>query len=95
METGQLPTLYADKCTGCGICETCCPTGAIRLDPDSQQPHFVEPLACSYCGICEEICPAGAVELVYTILPLSPKPPREDKNHPGLPSDSNPSEVNL
>ena len=74
----QLPIINVDKCTGCGICATYCPTGAIRLDKASQAPIFAAPQACSYCGICEEVCPAGAVELEYIILPLSKNPPAKD-----------------
>lgn len=35
-ETGQIDW---DKCTGCGICQTACPSGAISMIPDDLPPQ--------------------------------------------------------
>jgi NAD-dependent dihydropyrimidine dehydrogenase PreA subunit len=65
MQEWLLPEIHKDKCTGCGICENECPTGAVRMIEN--KPVFICAEVCSYCGICEDACPEGAIELHYQI----------------------------
>lgn len=56
------------KCSGCGACRNICPTGAIKLQPDSC--GFVYPQIdqrkCTKCGLCLRVCPykPGSFSLV-------------------------------
>lgn len=50
----------SDQCTGCGMCVSMCPMGAITMRDDRA---FVDPGACTGCGICEDECPVGAVSI--------------------------------
>ena len=61
-----LPTINVDRCTGCGLCVTYCPTEAVEWI--GSRPAIVRPQDCAYCGTCEDICPEGAIELVYEIV---------------------------
>lgn len=49
-------------CTGCGLCATVCPAGAIAAGPTA----VVDPRLCQGCGTCTEQCPQGAISLVTT-----------------------------
>ena len=55
--------VYVDgaQCTGCGICEDHCPTGAIRL---VEGVATVDPTKCTQCEACLKACPHGAVVMV-------------------------------
>jgi electron transfer flavoprotein alpha subunit len=44
-------------CTGCGLCVSSCPFGAIRLEDGTA---FIGE-ACTLCGACESSCPFGAI----------------------------------
>lgn len=50
--------IFDSRCTGCGLCEKICPTGAHRLDPEHR--FFRE--SCILCGKCARICPEKAIE---------------------------------
>lgn len=55
--------MVASHCVGCNICETLCPTGAIRRDVDEGgriKLHFTA-ARCTGCGVCAEACPPGAI----------------------------------
>lgn len=58
---GQKAQIDAERCVGCGRCETHCRFGAIR-SVDGR--CVVDPIACEGCGVCEAVCPAQAVALV-------------------------------
>ena len=46
------------KCTGCGLCQSNCPFGAI--DMTEQGPELNA--ACKVCGICVKSCPVGIID---------------------------------
>mgnify|MGYP001086788010 CR=1 FL=1 len=50
--------LIADRCTGCGRCESYCSLGAITMQDGL--PVFDKTI-CIRCGGCEEFCPESAV----------------------------------
>ena len=61
-----------EKCTGCGICASVRPNGAVRMTED-HRPSW-DPKACTFCGKCENFCPAGVREIVgreYTVKELT------------------------
>lgn len=55
-------------CSGCGRCESICPAGAIRLQPESDshktggQRIEVSYGKCVFCGLCAEVCPDGVIK---------------------------------
>lgn len=70
---------YADgleRCVGCALCASVCPSEAIYLEAAENTPeHRVSPgeryatcyqihlLRCIFCGFCEEACPENAIVL--------------------------------
>ncbi len=46
-----------DVCTGCGVCLSSCPFGAIEMDGDKA----VINASCTLCGACLDVCPEGAI----------------------------------
>ena len=77
---GPLPwalRLQLDACSGCGRCDTACPTAAnaVPLSPqrilmeqrgDERAPGIDDAALarCTLCGACEEACPVGISHLV-------------------------------
>lgn len=58
-------TLNADLCTGCGICEGACPTGAISMIvTEGNFRPVVDKEKCTNCGRCIKACPGLGVDLV-------------------------------
>jgi NADH-quinone oxidoreductase subunit I len=53
------------KCTGCGLCETVCPSQCIKVTrAEGRVANYeLEILRCIYCGFCMEVCPYGAIVL--------------------------------
>jgi len=49
----------ADRCTGCGVCLTACPSEAIT--GSRKKPHTIDPGKCTRCGICRSECTFDAV----------------------------------
>jgi len=47
------------KCTACGICETCCAFGAIKVVDDCAVVNE----SCTLCGACVENCPVEALSI--------------------------------
>ncbi len=51
-----------DSCTGCEVCASFCPTGALRGKSAQEKFHLEwTPSHCSGCDLCEEICPEHAI----------------------------------
>ena len=48
-----------NKCTGCTVCATRCPEGAI--DGSRKEPHIINQKRCSHCGECISVCLFKAV----------------------------------
>jgi Na+-translocating ferredoxin:NAD+ oxidoreductase RNF subunit RnfB len=53
-----------ESCTGCEVCASFCPTGALRGEVAERRFHLEWTAAhCSGCRLCEEICPEKAIRL--------------------------------
>jgi len=61
LESGRkaVAVVDAEKCTGCGICEDVCPTGAIKVEGHA----VVNPDMCTGCAACVAQCPQNAIVL--------------------------------
>ena len=53
-------TVDEDHCSGCNLCISICPYGAIKLVDEIAQ---VEEVLCEGCGACVSTCPSGAIDL--------------------------------
>jgi len=53
------PVNVGDACTGCGVCVSACPFGAITITGDKALIGD----ACRVCGICEPVCPVKAITI--------------------------------
>jgi coenzyme F420-reducing hydrogenase delta subunit/Pyruvate/2-oxoacid:ferredoxin oxidoreductase delta subunit len=51
-----------ELCTGCGVCESLCPYGAIRVE--DKKAHTIKAL-CKGCGTCGAACPTHAITLSH------------------------------
>ena len=49
-----------ERCSGCGVCLSVCPHGAIRATDDGT---VADPAFCQGCGMCAASCPAHAASL--------------------------------
>ncbi len=49
-----------DLCSGCGVCESICPYGAIKV---INKVAEVNEVLCEGCGACAAACPVGAIQL--------------------------------
>ena len=47
-----------EKCVGCGVCESTCPVGAIKIEDGKAK---VDAEACVGCGACAGECPSEAI----------------------------------
>jgi NAD-dependent dihydropyrimidine dehydrogenase PreA subunit len=52
-------TLDADKCVGCGFCETVCPHGVFEMD--NNKVRLADKDSCMECGACALNCPTKAL----------------------------------
>ena len=58
------------KCVACTLCQTVCPSKAIRIEP-AEGPHHekfpahfrLDVARCIFCGFCQEACPKEAITL--------------------------------
>ncbi len=49
-----------ERCSGCRVCNTLCPFGAIEFDEEKQVSRVITAL-CKGCGTCVAACPANAI----------------------------------
>jgi MinD superfamily P-loop ATPase len=61
-----MPWINPEPCTGCGVCETNCPAGAIKIH---EQKAELNQKACIRCGICHSVCPRDAVRHDSELIP--------------------------
>ncbi|MBN2311598.1 MAG: 4Fe-4S binding protein, partial [Candidatus Hydrogenedentes bacterium] len=54
-------TIDPDRCEGCGLCRSKCPTSAIIGVP--RKIHYIIEDKCIGCGSCADVCPSDAVLL--------------------------------
>jgi heterodisulfide reductase subunit A len=48
-------------CSGCRICNTVCPYGAIEYDAEKQKSLIISAV-CKACGCCAVACPSGTIK---------------------------------
>ena len=61
---GQLASISAEKCAGCGRCEAVCRFDAIQVNNGD---YTVNPATCEGCATCQTQCPNEAVTMVPRI----------------------------
>lgn len=54
----------SDKCASCGMCESNCCFGAIKLQDNC---YIVDEFSCEGCGVCEAICPSKAIKIYPSV----------------------------
>jgi ferredoxin len=47
-----------DNCICCGVCESTCPTNAIK---EGDSKYVIDPEVCISCGACCDSCPQEAI----------------------------------
>jgi len=56
------PTLFAEKCDGCGKCVPVCPNRVLGWDLNHVKVLVLEPYECSVgCDFCAKACPTRAI----------------------------------
>jgi len=62
-----IPQIQADRCNGCGKCQSLCPVAGVALVPNngthsiSKKQAKINESICLGCGVCARVCPASAV----------------------------------
>ncbi|MEM2558089.1 MAG: CoB--CoM heterodisulfide reductase iron-sulfur subunit A family protein [Nitrososphaerota archaeon] len=58
-----IASIREELCSGCGICVSVCPYGAIIIQiKENTRSAKVEPALCKGCGVCAASCPSGAAQ---------------------------------
>lgn len=58
----QMPTIEKEKCSGCALCVSLCPSQAIKAARNGDEIVIsLNPAACFSCGLCRDLCYTGAV----------------------------------
>ncbi|MCK9276079.1 MAG: DUF362 domain-containing protein [Syntrophales bacterium] len=63
MHADVSPELNREKCTACGVCMECCPSGAITLS-EGEFPSFNLDM-CIGCAQCIAMCPQEALKVLW------------------------------
>lgn len=62
----QVDHIDEEKCIGCGLCESLCLRGAIKIvETEKGRKAQVEGSLCKGCGICAASCPRDAIIMYY------------------------------
>lgn len=57
---GQVATIAADVCSGCGLCADVCRFDAVRTNSGL---YTIDPIACEGCATCKTQCPDTAITM--------------------------------
>ena len=58
------PTIFAEKCNGCGQCVPVCPNHVLGWDLEHTKVLVLEPYECAVgCELCAKACPTGAISM--------------------------------
>lgn len=61
-EAYRTPTIDKDKCSGCALCVSLCPSQALKAGRDGDDIVIsLNPAACFSCGLCRDLCYTEAV----------------------------------
>lgn len=61
-EAYRMPTIDKDKCSGCALCVSLCPSQALKAGRDGDDIVIsLNPAACFSCGLCRDLCYTEAV----------------------------------
>jgi len=63
-ELGRFIQRDVDKCTHCGACVGQCPTGALRVHPNTCEVDF-DAKKCILCELCVPACMYGAMTITH------------------------------
>jgi carbon-monoxide dehydrogenase iron sulfur subunit len=62
----EVGEILDDKCIGCGLCESLCLRGAIRIEETEEgRKSKVDQNRCKGCGICAASCPRDAIMMTH------------------------------
>ncbi|RLF22067.1 MAG: 4Fe-4S ferredoxin [Thermoprotei archaeon] len=67
----RAPKVDHELCTGCGLCQSVCPTGVFEIKDG--KAWVVKPEECIECESCVTNCPMQAIKLV-SLEEAGPKP---------------------